>query len=99
MGPYTATGINPRIMLPHAAYTLMQDANMLSAARNAARQWGRPIQLMGFGDVVIAACAGEVRAPARRGYRILGGSSETSGTLAKAEAWNESLPGEAGSIP
>lgn len=76
----------------------MQDANMLSAARNAARQWAAPSK-MGFGDVVIAACAGEVRAPARRGYRILGGSSETSGTLAKAEAWNESLPGEAGSIP
>lgn len=86
-------------MLLRAAYTLMQEANMLSAARNAAGQWGHPIQQMGFGDVVIAACAGEVRAPARRGYRILGGSSETSGTLAKAEAWNESLPGEAGSLP
>lgn len=73
MGPYTATGINPHIMLHHGTYTLMQGANMLSAARNAARQWGRPIQLMGFGDVVYCRLRGRGTSTSAQGIPDSGG--------------------------
>lgn len=51
---------------------------MPPAARHAAGSKNRPIQLVGFGDVVIAAGVDEVLTTSTPGKPILGGSSEKS---------------------
>lgn len=72
---------------------------MLLAACNAFEEKGRPIQLMSFGDVAIAAGADEVLTTSTPGTPILGGSSEKSARWRRHRRGTESLSGEAGSIP